>query len=425
MSERKPEIRFVGYEDNWVEKRFVDVFDILSNNTLSRDSLNDESGCALNVHYGDVLIKFGEYLDVSREKLPFISDEDIAAKFKPSFLKDGDIIIADTAEDETVGKCTEIFNVGDLPVIPGLHTIPCRPRKQFAPIFMGYYLNSGRYRYQLIPLMQGVKVTSISRTGIKDTIVKFSKSASEQLEVANYMWHIDGKISAESDRYDRLCILRKSLLDKIFPREGRIPELRFSEYIGEWEELSFGEIITRKMSNGIINRFSEDESPVRHINVINMYSPDRIHVEELTYSKHDLEAVQKCNVEVGDIFLTRSSVKPEGIAEANVLLDPGHFVFDDHLIQMKLKKSYVPMFVKILLGTCPVKKQFIIKSKTTAFTTIGQNDISESIGLFPSYEEQVKIAQLFMCIDKKIDLQLKKIKKLQNIKSACMKKMFV
>ena len=38
MSERKPEIRFVGYEDNWVEKRFVDVFDILSNNTLSRDS---------------------------------------------------------------------------------------------------------------------------------------------------------------------------------------------------------------------------------------------------------------------------------------------------------------------------------------------------------------------------------------------------
>lgn len=181
MSERKPEIRFVGYEDNWVEKRFVDVFDILSNNTLSRDSLNDESGCALNVHYGDVLIKFGEYLDVSREKLPFISDEDIAAKFKLSFLKDGDIIIADTAEDETVGKCTEIFNVGDLPVIPGLHTIPCRPRKQFAPIFMGYYLNSGRYRYQLIPLMQGVKVTSISRTGIKDTIVKFSKSASEQL----------------------------------------------------------------------------------------------------------------------------------------------------------------------------------------------------------------------------------------------------
>ena len=44
-------------------------YDMLSNNTLSRDALNYDGGAAKNVHYGDVLVKFGEYLDVNRQQL--------------------------------------------------------------------------------------------------------------------------------------------------------------------------------------------------------------------------------------------------------------------------------------------------------------------------------------------------------------------
>lgn len=78
---------------------------------------------AKNVHYGDVLVKFGEYLDVNREQLPYINDATVAQKFFKSYLKDGDIVIADTAEDESVGKCTEVVGVGGTPIISGLHTI--------------------------------------------------------------------------------------------------------------------------------------------------------------------------------------------------------------------------------------------------------------------------------------------------------------
>lgn len=70
---KKPEIRFAGFEDEWAKKKFDDVFDMLSNNTLSRDALNSENGAAKNIHYGDVLTKFGEYIDISSAKLPFIS----------------------------------------------------------------------------------------------------------------------------------------------------------------------------------------------------------------------------------------------------------------------------------------------------------------------------------------------------------------
>lgn len=104
----------------------------LQNNTFSRADLSNEKGVAKNVHYSDVLIKFGEVLDVSKEQLPMITDEKVLTKYKASFLKNGDVIVADTAEDITVGKCSEIAGLNDEVVLSGLHTIPYRPVEKFA-----------------------------------------------------------------------------------------------------------------------------------------------------------------------------------------------------------------------------------------------------------------------------------------------------
>ena len=116
---------------SWEQRKFVRVFDGLQNNTLSRADLNYEGGTVKNVHYGDVLIKFGDYIDASKTELPYISDSTKADKFKSSFLQDGDIIIADTAEDDTVGKCTEIQGSEGLKLLSGLHTVACRPKEKY------------------------------------------------------------------------------------------------------------------------------------------------------------------------------------------------------------------------------------------------------------------------------------------------------
>ena len=158
-----------------------------------------------------------------------------------------------------------------------------------------------------------------------------------------------------------------------------------------------------------MNNQANDETGLRHINVINMYDPDKIHPEKLTFSNYDEDAVKKCNVEWGDIFLTRSSLKPEGIAESNVLLDSGRFVYDDHLIRLKLdKEKYDPFFVKLNLSGSIFKRQFIARAKTTAFTTIGQEDIAECFGLFPEKEEQEKIGTYFSNLDHLITLHQRK-----------------
>lgn len=167
----------------------------LQNNTLSRAELSYDEGTVKNVHYGDILVKYGEVIDVKNEQLPNIIDKKIVEKYKASFLQNGDIVFADTAEDETVGKCSEIAGLTDEMIISGLHTIPYRPQIKFATGYLGYYFNSSEYHQQLVPLMQGVKVTSISKSAMQDTEVKFPKTIDEQAKIGAYFIRLDHLIT--------------------------------------------------------------------------------------------------------------------------------------------------------------------------------------------------------------------------------------
>ena len=197
-----PEIRFDGFTYDWEQRKLGEVLISLQSNTLSRADLSNETGIAKNVHYGDVLIKFGDVLDVSREQLPMIKDEKILDKYKASFLQNGDVIIADTAEDTTVGKCSEIAGLRDEVVLSGLHTILYRPVEKFATGYLGYYLNSGAYHDQLIPLMQGIKVTSISKSAMQDTDIVYPKSTEEQAMIGSYFQSLDHLITLHQRQID-------------------------------------------------------------------------------------------------------------------------------------------------------------------------------------------------------------------------------
>ena len=179
----------------WEQRKLKNTLISLQNNTLSRAELSNETGVAKNVHYGDVLTKFGEVLDVSKEQLPVVSDQSVLIKYRESFLQNGDVIIADTAEDTTVGKCSEIAGLNGEVVLSGLHTIPYRPVEKFATGYLGYYLNSSAYHYQLMPLMQGIKVTSISKSAMQDTDIIYPISKEEQSKIGNYFLSLDRLIT--------------------------------------------------------------------------------------------------------------------------------------------------------------------------------------------------------------------------------------
>lgn len=216
LGETIPEIRFEGFSGDWDKMPFETCFVHVPNNTLSRADLNYEDGMAKNIHYGDVLIKFGEILDATNELLPFITNNVVANKLKHAALRDRDIIIADAAEDNIVGKCTELFNINEQLVLSGLHTIAVRPTLPFASKYLGYYLNSSSYHDQLLSLMQGTKVLSISKAAIQNTIVGFPKSVEEQAAIGNYFQKLDTLINQHQQQITKLNNIKQACLSKMF-----------------------------------------------------------------------------------------------------------------------------------------------------------------------------------------------------------------
>ena len=212
--QKVPEIRFESNKE-WASINFEDCFSFLSNNSFSRDELNYEKGYIKSLHYGDVLIKFGEILNVSTASLPYITQINSPKQYSKSILKNGDIVIADAAEDNTVGKCTEIQNCTEL-LTAGLHTIAVRPKIEFAPTFLGFCINSESFHNQLLPLIQGTKVSSISKSAIVDTVIYYPISITEQQKIGQFFSKYDSLISVQQKEIDKLKDIKKFLLQKMF-----------------------------------------------------------------------------------------------------------------------------------------------------------------------------------------------------------------
>lgn len=160
--------RLPGFSGQWEIKGFNQVFTFGATNTFSRECMCEDSTGVKNIHYGDILVRYGEVLKLSEQEIPSLLSN-IGAKIT-TFVDDGDVVIADTAEDLTAGKVVEVQETHGKKVAAGLHTMLCKPIKGcFAPGWLGYYMNSETYHKQLVPYIAGVKVMSISKGNIVKT----------------------------------------------------------------------------------------------------------------------------------------------------------------------------------------------------------------------------------------------------------------
>lgn len=213
--ETVPKVRFKGFEGEWKKVKFDKAFSFLKNNSLSRAELCND-GDIINIHYGDVLIKYGDILDIGNDEVIYVADSNVANKlYTDCPIVNGDIIIADAAEDFTVGKCVEVQNVTKQKIVSGLHTIPCRPLESTAPNFWGYYINSNSFHRQLLPMIQGSKISSISKTSLSATYVVFPV-VEEQQSIASFFTSLDRQIALHAQRLEKLKQIKAACLDKMF-----------------------------------------------------------------------------------------------------------------------------------------------------------------------------------------------------------------
>lgn len=236
--------------EDWEVARLGEKFRFISNNTFSRDFLC-EDGEIKNIHYGDVLIKYGSTLDVSQSDIPTINSELLPSYQPKCFAEDGDIIIADTAEDETVCKATELWNIGGKRVVAGLHTMWCRPAQNtFAIKFLGYFMNTSLYHNQVLPLIQGIKVSSVSKSAIQGTWLCIPP-IEEQRRIASALTSIDNLI----DSLDRLIAKKRDI------KQGAMQQLlsgkkRLKGFTEPWVEKKLGDVALFPTSNIKCNNFN-------------------------------------------------------------------------------------------------------------------------------------------------------------------------
>ena len=208
--------KILNQNQNVNEYRFENIMELLQNNTFSRDELIPEGDGIKNIHYGDILIKYGASIDIHKDKIPVIKSDISVKKYSfKSYLKNGDVVFADTAEDYAVGKATEIVNTEGHQILSGLHTIPCRPKKHFAPMFLGYYFNSSLYRTQIYPIIQGTKVSSISKSEIVKTKIIVPPELMQK-QIASILYAIDIRIDAAEKQKEAFDNLRYGLLQQLF-----------------------------------------------------------------------------------------------------------------------------------------------------------------------------------------------------------------
>ena len=385
----------------------------IPNNTLSRAELNYESGSVRNIHYGDILIKYGSVVDVQNDEIPFATGKS-SDDFKGALLQDGDIIIADTAEDETTGKACEIGNSQGLDVVSGLHTMVCRPRNKMALGYLGYYLNSDAYHHQLLPLMQGIKVLSLSRTNVQKTMVCYPKSKTEQQLIADCFRNLDNLITLHQRKYERLKNVKKSMLEKMFPKNGsNIPEIRFAGFTDAWEQRKLGEVGSVSMCRRIFKEQTSESGDIPFYKIGTFGGQADAYISSELFAEYRSKYPYP---KEGDILISASG----SIGRTVEFTGKNEYFQDSNIVWLshddRLDNSFLKCFYSVV-------KWAGIEGST--IKRLYNDNILNTVISMPSVDEQRRIGTFFKELDNLITLHQRKLEKLQNIKKSMLEKMFV
>ncbi len=388
---------------DWELQTFEETFRVLSNNTLSRDNLNNRGGAVRNIHYGDILTKFPEVLDCHEEDIPYINDLSLLTS-STQLLQDGDIVVADTAEDETVGKITEVQNLGDSKLVAGLHTIPCRVKKgDFAPGWLGYYMNSDLFHNQILPYITGIKVSSISKGAISETLILIPPF-DEQEKIVQSLNEVQLLMTAETKVVNKIKFVKNGCLSKMFPqKDDTVPEMRLPGFTDAWEQRKLGDVVQITMGQSPDGSTYSDE-PSDYIlvqgnaDLQNGWVCPRIWTTQITKK-----------ADAGDLIMSvRAPAGAMGKTAYNAVIGRGvAAIKGNEFIYQLLVKMDADGFWKTL-------------SCGSTFESLNSDNIKNAEVKIPTTAEQIKIGDYFQQFDNLITLHQRKCDKYSNIKKGMM-----
>ena len=411
---KKTEIGIIPQE--WEVRTFQELGSMLGTNTLSRDKMNECSGCAQNIHYGDVLVKYGEVLDCTSMNIPWVNSDCGNANLGTN-LQNGDVVISDTAEDNTVGKATEVQGVGKKIVLSGLHTIAFRPNAGiFAPNFLGYYFNSTIYRAQLYPLIQGIKVCSISKKAISNTKLAVLPME-EQRKIAEILGVWDEAIEKQSRLIEKLELRKRALMRRLLIGRTRLPS-----FTTPWQKVKLGEIGKFDKGVGVPKEkiVSEGCKAITYGEIYTKY--DYVIKDFASYIDSDTAQTSK-QISSGAILFAGSGETLEDIGKCVVFIDNDTAYAGGDIIIFNPSVEVDSLVLSYILNSPVTIAQKRRYGQGHSVVHIYQKDLARIEFELPSLPEQKAIAEVLTAADNEIAIHRKKLDALRLQKRGLMQQL--
>ena len=246
-------------------------------------------------------------------------------------------------------------------------------------------------------------------------------SVEEQRKIGAFLDQLDHLITLHQRKYDKLQVLKKAMLEKMFPKNGSsVPEIRFKGFTDAWEQRKLGEVVKEVTRND-----PTSEAPIMMITANNGFieQSERYAFDNAGESLKKYILLQK-----GELAYNHgaSKLRPFGSCFALTTAESARIPFVYHCFSAENQNAE---FLSIELNGSEVESQLrkIVSSgaRMDGLLNISFDEYSTVTVLLPDIKEQEHIADFFRNLDHLITLHQRELEKLQNIKKSMLEKMFV
>jgi type I restriction enzyme, S subunit len=373
---KKPALRFKGFTDDWEQRKLGAIFEEYSDKGHPNLS-------ALTIIQGGGTIR----RDDSDRNLQY--DKKSLANYKK--VETGDFIVHLRSFEGGLEKATTSGIIS-----PAYHTF--HGEDTDSRFYYCYFRSERFINHDLKPHVYGIRDgRSIDIEGMKTINIPWTK-VEEQKAIGNYIDCLDHLITLHQRKYAMLKKIKKSFLEKMFPKNGkRVPELRFSGFTDDWEQCKVVEVAPLQRGFDLpASQMKDGPYPVIMSNGVGGWHSQ--------YKAKGPGVVTGRSGTIGKLHYIEDNYWPH-----NTTLWVTNFHGNN-------EKFIYYLYQKLDLTRF---------QSGSGVPTLNRNDVHDSIVSIPLLKEQRQIADCLSGLDNLITLHQRKLEKLQNLKKALLKKMFI
>ena len=408
---KTPAVRFIGFAEDWEQRKLGDIYGSIGNAFVG-------TATPYYVEQGHFYLESNNVKDgqINHNSEIFINDE-FYEKQKDKWLHTGDMVMVQSG------------HVGHAAVIPeelddtAAHALIMfrNPKEEIEPYFLNYEYQTDKAKKKIEHITTANTIKHILASDMQEFVVDLPKYE-EQKVIAGYFCNIDNLITLHQRKYDKLTNVKKSMLEKMFPKNGsNIPEIRFKGFTDAWEQRKLGDI-SSLITKGTTPKDKSGTGEVNFIKVenINDFSGNIVSMSKISLEEHQ-GYLKRSQLQEGDILFSIAGTLGR-VTSVNKAILPANT--NQALSIIRLKEGNLEYVKTCLKGN--VVADFIRRNPTIgAQPNLSLEQVSNLEIEIPSEAEQEKIGLYFSNLDNLITLHHRKLEKLEQIKQAMLHKMFV